>query len=105
MGEPEALPSATQLLRLGPGRRRLSPPTPQRSGGLRQRRISRAGDTFPEMHQSRSQLMFSKEPYRRCLRAFFPNLFGKGHARAYTQAGKSVAQNAVTMKIDFLAII
>jgi hypothetical protein len=49
--------------------------------------------------------MFSKELYRRCLRAFFPNLFGKGHARAYTQAGKSVAQNAVTMKIDFLAII
>jgi hypothetical protein len=67
--------------------------------------ISRAGDTFPEMHQSCSQLMFSKEPYRRCVRAFFPNLFGKGHARAYTQTGKSVVQNAVTMKIDLLAII
>ena len=49
--------------------------------------------------------MFSKEPYRRCVRAFFPNFFGKGHARAYVQTGKSVAQNAVTMKIDLLAII
>jgi hypothetical protein len=57
------------------------------------------------MHQSRSQLMFSKQLYRRCVRAFFPHLFGKSHARAYTQAGKSTAQNAVTMKINFLAII
>jgi hypothetical protein len=69
---------------------------------------SRQPDALPrteEIHQSRSQLMFSKGLYRRCLRAFFPHLFGKRHARAYMQAGKSVAQNAVTMKIDFLTII